>query len=291
MSVKIMAEVWAEADSEGGELLVLLALADYADDDGWCYPSVPAIAAKARLSARQTRAHIRNLEEKGTVYCPSTKGGAGHTNRYRITPKRRKPAAALEGGKAEADYRVEKAERRKPSVKKAEVDRQKGGSPLPPNHQEPSGTVIESTTATTVLDAPREARAEPTELSRPSCCAARNPDLWEQCLHAAGHSASGWIPAHWMPPAASLHVNRWRDELGLAEPDILAVVKAQRRHFGGDPPSSPRAFDRAMQRLAGERARPALTAIDGGRLGASGAPQDTRRQAALAALRSDTDAG
>lgn len=143
------------------------------------------------------------------------------------------------------------------------------------------------TAATPVLEAAREAPAGPAAPSSP-CVDGREPDLWELCLHAAGHAHAGRVPTHWMPPAATLHVNRWRDELGLAEADILAVIEAQRRHFGGDPPTSPRAFDRAMQRLAGERARPALTAIDGGRLGA---PQDTRRQAALAVLRSDADAG
>jgi len=44
-----MTKVWDCGRYEKGELLVLLALADWADDAGVCFPGVPKIAAKSRL--------------------------------------------------------------------------------------------------------------------------------------------------------------------------------------------------------------------------------------------------
>lgn len=134
MSIKIMSEVWAHADSEGGELLVLLALADFANDDGWCFPSVATIAAKARLQERQTRILIRRLEMKGLVLCPSTKGGAGNSNRYRVMPIK----AAEEGGKGAPECRDAKAERGHSNAEKGAFQCTKGGTPVPPNRHEPS---------------------------------------------------------------------------------------------------------------------------------------------------------
>lgn len=70
MSIKVMASVWADApeDVKLGKLLVLLALADFAHDDGGgAYPAIPTLAAKARLTDRQTQRILRELESRGLV--------------------------------------------------------------------------------------------------------------------------------------------------------------------------------------------------------------------------------
>lgn len=91
MSVKQMARVWEWSTAEGSGLLVLLALADHADDDGYCYPGVARIARKARLSERSTQRIIGDLEAAGEVSRDIGQGleysgqrGPGRTNRYRI---------------------------------------------------------------------------------------------------------------------------------------------------------------------------------------------------------------
>ncbi len=49
MSILIMTEVWAEAQVKPHELLVLLCLADHADDYGdSCYPSIARLAKRTR---------------------------------------------------------------------------------------------------------------------------------------------------------------------------------------------------------------------------------------------------
>lgn len=67
MSIKCMSKVWDESKQKGSNLLVLLALADFADDFGYCWPSIATIAAKARLSERQTIRIIQSLEEQGEL--------------------------------------------------------------------------------------------------------------------------------------------------------------------------------------------------------------------------------
>jgi hypothetical protein len=88
MSIRLMAQVWEDTrvDSQA-ELLVLLALADHARDDGLCWPSMRTIAKKARIEERSAQRNVRRLIEKGLIELVS-KGGCieGHNtpNHYRV---------------------------------------------------------------------------------------------------------------------------------------------------------------------------------------------------------------
>jgi hypothetical protein len=63
------------------QTLVALALADHADDNGECWPSIDRIATKARLQRRSTQVIIRHLEELGLITVQRG-GGRYQTNRY-----------------------------------------------------------------------------------------------------------------------------------------------------------------------------------------------------------------
>jgi hypothetical protein len=39
MSIKVMSQVWEHSTRKGTRLLLLLALADFANDEGICYPA------------------------------------------------------------------------------------------------------------------------------------------------------------------------------------------------------------------------------------------------------------
>lgn len=68
MSISVMADVWANSKSKGSSLLVLLAIADHAQDktrDAW--PSVEYLAKKSRLSVRSVQYIIRQLEKLGEL--------------------------------------------------------------------------------------------------------------------------------------------------------------------------------------------------------------------------------
>ena len=84
MSIRIMSRVWDHADSSLGELLVFLALADHANDKGFCWPGVEGLAKKSRLSERQTRYILRSLEAKGYIKTLIQQGPRG-CNMYEIT--------------------------------------------------------------------------------------------------------------------------------------------------------------------------------------------------------------
>lgn len=87
MSIKLMAQVWDEAKSSGSELLVLLALADHANDNGVCWPSIPRLAKRARLSERQTQRVIQKLHAQGYIEIISKGDGRSHPTVYRLCIK------------------------------------------------------------------------------------------------------------------------------------------------------------------------------------------------------------
>lgn len=68
MSVKVSGWVWEHAPVKSGELVVLLALADNAHDDGrGAYPSQTELARKARMTGRQVRNCLKALETAGHI--------------------------------------------------------------------------------------------------------------------------------------------------------------------------------------------------------------------------------
>lgn len=88
MSIKVLTWVWEHSEEEGGALLVLLALADWANDDGSrIFPSIASAAKKSRLSERQVQRILRLLEGKGTIAKEIDGGGRGKTTSYRILLK------------------------------------------------------------------------------------------------------------------------------------------------------------------------------------------------------------
>lgn len=68
MSVHVLSWVLRESTAELGDRLVLLVLADHAREDGTsAWPSLETIAHQSRLSERQARRCLRNLEASGEI--------------------------------------------------------------------------------------------------------------------------------------------------------------------------------------------------------------------------------
>lgn len=83
MSIRVLSAVWDDATVGRRDLLVLLALADHADDTGRCYPSLDRIALKARLGRRSTIDAIKRLESSGHIEIKRNAGPNG-TNVYHV---------------------------------------------------------------------------------------------------------------------------------------------------------------------------------------------------------------
>ena len=69
--------VWRYSKARQGQLLVMLAIADFANDDGKAWPSVGTLAEKSRLSERETRYVLRELERSGELKTLRNKGPRG----------------------------------------------------------------------------------------------------------------------------------------------------------------------------------------------------------------------
>src|SRR3569623_1789417 len=65
MSVKALSLVWESFPAGGAELLAMLALADWSDDEGRCWPAMAAIARKTRLSRSQAQRIVHQLIADG----------------------------------------------------------------------------------------------------------------------------------------------------------------------------------------------------------------------------------
>jgi hypothetical protein len=76
LSVKIMSAVWECEGLDATERLVMLSLADHADDMGRCYPSIARLCQRTSMSDRGVQKVLGRLVERGFI---SVKPGAGQS--------------------------------------------------------------------------------------------------------------------------------------------------------------------------------------------------------------------
>jgi len=160
MSIKIMSQVW-ELDLPHNAQSIFLALADHADDDGYCYPSVGRLAWKTGYGVRQVQRTLKELRDnKLAVPIGSVAGGRHNTVVYRLDPSagKQKPPfqprterqilADIKGDNmtpfdAEAEIKgdIQDAERVTFETQRVSPETLKGDIAMSP---EPSVTVIET---------------------------------------------------------------------------------------------------------------------------------------------------
>jgi len=78
--------------------------------------------------------------------------------------------------------------------------------------------------------------------------AAISDQVFGDLLTALGLDTAA-LPGWWQGWPPRLHIQRWRDELGLTEAEIIAAAEASREEHP-EPPDGPKALDRVMQRAA-----------------------------------------
>jgi hypothetical protein len=93
-----MTLVWEHSSQDGNALLLMLALADFADDHGVAFPSVERLAKKSRMSERNAHYVIKGLVEAGELSVERGAGGRKGTNRYQILVNPTIPMFELEQG-------------------------------------------------------------------------------------------------------------------------------------------------------------------------------------------------
>lgn len=137
MSVRTMARVWELSQHRGNDLLMLLAIADFADDEGNAYPSVQTLAQKCRMKARNTTAILTAIRKSGELEVRPNEGPKG-TNRYRIVLPSR-PLQKRAGVQIHAGMQKRAA----PPAETCRKPLQNPADEPSVNHQEPS-TMVDS---------------------------------------------------------------------------------------------------------------------------------------------------
>jgi hypothetical protein len=162
MSISVMTAIWRTCLFQGNTLNVLLAMADFADDDGGdIFPGIDLLAAKCRATGRTVQNSLRELEDTGAIQqITNGLGGKGRATEYRIDLERVKNLHRLHeaenpdcehcqarrrSAEKRAAYRAERVKKSPPKgenpAPKGENSAAKGensGSRIDNNHQEPS---------------------------------------------------------------------------------------------------------------------------------------------------------
>lgn len=81
-----MAQIWARSPYKGERLLLHLALGDYANDEGICWPSQRTLAHKARCSENFVRLTLRQMVKDGLLELNKSSNGRGNTAIYQLKP-------------------------------------------------------------------------------------------------------------------------------------------------------------------------------------------------------------
>jgi Helix-turn-helix domain len=108
MSLSVLAWVLDHSDERLGNRLVLLALAEFAHDDGSkAFPKVETLMTRSRLSERQVRNCLRSLEQSGAIVQTGTTQSGTHVYRVVGPFKGGANIAGLEGSRgAKSDPRI-----------------------------------------------------------------------------------------------------------------------------------------------------------------------------------------
>lgn len=87
MSLEAIIYVWKHSKQRGSALLLMLALADYADENGYSYPSVGTLARKTRMGERNVQKLLQKLQTEKEIVVKVGDGvntPTGATNLFQI---------------------------------------------------------------------------------------------------------------------------------------------------------------------------------------------------------------
>ena len=195
MSVRWISHVWETSPYEGRRLLLHLALADFANDEGTCFPSQKTLALKARTTEAWVSASVKQMTKDGLLEIVERGSGRGHRTTYRL---RKAPTELGECEKGITD------EQENPNVD--------GSHTITKNRNEPSNNLAD--------DFEKFWKKYPRKVAK---VAARNvfttimrkkdaPSI-EQILNAVDRYASSGVELRYVAhPATWLRQGRWEDE-------------------------------------------------------------------------------
>lgn len=87
MSIYIMSRVWQQSKSRNGDRLVLLAIADFADEKARAFPSMASLSAKSNMDVRSVQRSVSRLVEMGELAVREGAGPHGVNVYYVLLPE------------------------------------------------------------------------------------------------------------------------------------------------------------------------------------------------------------
>lgn len=244
------ATVWAiqQRGLKPATKIVLWFLCDRHNPDFGCFPTQARLADDAEMSISALNEHLARLEELRLIH------------RVRVhDPRTHKRQATRYILGFEDGFPQE------PTPETGDgfegTDEELDGDPTPDfGHgaisgfsAQPSPDFAQSHLRNPETNLVREPLSKPVkEEEGAQACAAISDQFFGEVLLALGLDAAA-LPGWWQGWPPRLHVQRWRDELGLTDAEIVAVAKASREKHP-EPPDGPKALDRAMQRAAQRKA-------------------------------------
>jgi len=140
--------------------LLMIAIADFANDAGEAYPAIDTLAARAECSRRSVQEHLSVLEKTGELAIAANAGPRG-TNLYRILFRKNEPVSPASKGVQELHGGVQDLPG---GVQMSDAQTTRGGAnERRPSAPESSGTVIEQSGR----EEERAAALQPTPPSNP----------------------------------------------------------------------------------------------------------------------------
>jgi hypothetical protein len=207
VSIKWLSSVWTRSPYRGERLLLHLALADFANDEGTCFPSVRTLAHKARCSEVWARKGIQQMIDDGLLEIVERGLGRGNVNRYRLLSLVREEITQL------------------PLSREGVTTEQVRGNsePIPTttqNHQEPS---IDDQFSYFWKAYPRKVGRAKARLAFERAMARKDSPTLEELLAAVARYALSVADPKYIAHATTwLNGERWTDELDA--PKVASAI-------------------------------------------------------------------
>lgn len=210
MSIRWISAVWIESPYRGEHLLLHLALADFANDEGICWPSVRTLAKKSRCSEQWVRKGIRRMIEDEFVEVMEQGIGRGNANRYRLRPLSKKDETQM-----------------RDSEKGATTEDERGNSERSEsyigNRHEPSSSIIEAFEAFWRAYPRKVGKGKARQAFAKIMTRKDAPSLHDLLASIEAYRSSISEPRFIAHPTSWLNGERWLDEIEQASKESASL--------------------------------------------------------------------
>jgi len=240
------ATIWAiqQRGLKPATKLVLWFLCDRHNPDFGCFPTQARLAEDAEMSISALNDHLALLERAGLIR--RIRSHDPRTHRRQAT---RYILGFEDGFDQEPTPDTGDGSSGTKEEQAAHPTPESGHGAISGFSAKPSPDFAESHLRNPETNLVREPLSKPVkEEEGAQARAAVSDEVFGDLLDALGLDPTA-LPGWWQGRPPRLHVQRWRDELGMSEAEIIATAEAS-RHEHPEPPDGPKALDRAMQRAA-----------------------------------------